>query len=92
MTYAEFLESGIHLAKQTQKVLDYLAEHRMLTSLEAVYKLKVTRLPARIWDLRHKVGLNITGALHYEKDADGNWTHWTEYCLHTGEVNQVDIC
>ena len=89
MTYAEFLESGIHLAKQTRKVLDYLVEHRILTSLEAVYKLKVTRLPARIWDLRHKVGLDITGVLHYEKDADGNWTHWTEYKLHGFERSEV---
>lgn len=89
MTYQEFLESGIHLAKQTQKVLDYLVEHRILTSLEAVYKLKVTRLPARIWDLRHKVGLDITGVLHYEKDADGNWTHWTEYCLHGFDRSEV---
>lgn len=39
---------------QNKLVLDYLKQGHHLTSLEAIYKWRCTRLSAGIWDLRAK--------------------------------------
>lgn len=38
--------------RQAEKILDYMRTHDGITTLEAYTNLGVTRLSARIWDLR----------------------------------------
>ena len=39
---------------QCEKVLDYMREKGSISSMEAFGYLRITRLSARIWDLRHQ--------------------------------------
>lgn len=42
----------IYMTNQCQRVLSYIDEHGSITSLEAINKLGVTRLSARIKDIK----------------------------------------
>ena len=48
---------------QTKVVLQHLKEHGSITSYEAFSLYGVTRLSAKIYDLRHKHGYTITSRL-----------------------------
>lgn len=54
---------------QSEQVLDYMREHGGITSMEAFSKLGITRLSARIFDLR-KAGENITQERKYYRTND----------------------
>ena len=45
---------------QCDRVLEYLKNHKGITPMDAWNYLGVYRLGARIWDLKHKRGVNIT--------------------------------
>lgn len=45
---------------QCDKVLAYLDEHGSITALDALMDLGIMRLGARIWELIHTRGINIT--------------------------------
>ena len=49
---------------QNQKILNHLKEHKKITSYEAFKKYRITRLSARIHDLREQ-GHNITSEMIY---------------------------
>lgn len=49
---------------QNQKILNHLKEHKKITSYEAFEKYRITRLSARIHDLREQ-GHNITSDMVY---------------------------
>lgn len=49
---------------QNQKILNHLKEHKKITSYEAFEKYRITRLSARIHDLREQ-GYNITSEMIY---------------------------
>ena len=66
-------------AEQTRDVLAWLLEHGTISTAEAIYKLRCTRLSARIWDLRH-IGFNIPGKI-LTKTEDGKTKRWMEYRL-----------
>ena len=51
---------------QNQKILNHLKEHKKITSYEAFEKYRITRLSARIHDLREQ-GHNITSDMIYGK-------------------------
>lgn len=65
---------------QNEKVFNYLKEHRKITSMDAINHLRITRLSARIADLRNR-GIVIDSETVYKKDADGNPTHYSIYSL-----------
>ena len=44
---------------QTKLVLEHMKKNRSITSLEAIQAYGITRLGARIWELRHVYGYKI---------------------------------
>lgn len=71
---------------QEQRVLDYIREHGSITSMQAFTDLKITRLSARIFNLRAR-GFNIENVSHTYKNGQGTTTTYTEYVLIEGENN-----
>ena len=65
---------------QNEKVLNYLKEHKKITSMDAINHLRITRLSARIADLRNR-GIVIDSETVYKKDTDGNQIHYSVYSL-----------
>lgn len=65
---------------QAAKILKYMQEHGSITTWEACIRLKITRLPARIWELQEK-GIQITKKTVRKKDEDGTPVHYTRYYL-----------
>ena len=64
---------------QCEKVLQYMKQNGSITSMEAFSKLRITRLSARIYDLR-QAGKRITQERRYKKTDDGA-THYDVYRL-----------
>ena len=71
---------------QEQRVLDYIREHGSITSMQAFTDLKITRLSARIFNLRAR-GFNIENVSHTYKNGQGTTTTYTEYVLIEGKDN-----
>ena len=44
---------------QTDKVFDYMSSFGKITTMDAFVDLGITRLSARIWELRHDRGLSV---------------------------------
>lgn len=65
------------MESKTEKVLNHLKRNGSITSLEAIYKYKATRLSAIIYTLRHGKGYNINN--NWEKASDG--TRYVRYHL-----------
>lgn len=65
---------------QNDKVLKYLQEHKKMTSMDAINHLRITRLSARISDLRDR-GIVIKSDTVYKRDEDGNPIHYSVYTL-----------
>jgi hypothetical protein len=65
---------------QNDKVLRYLQEHKKMTSMDAINQLRITRLSARIADLRDR-GVKIDSETVYKRDEDGNPIHYSVYTL-----------
>lgn len=58
--------------KQNERVLQYLKTHKKgITSWDAIMKMHITRLGARIFDLKEK-GYNIVTVLEPNKDNNAN--------------------
>lgn len=68
---------------QNDKVLKYLQEHKKITSMDAIRRLGITRLSARIADLRDR-GIEIDSETVYKRDEDGNLIHYSVYSLVKG--------
>lgn len=67
---------------QCEMVMDYMRENGSITSMEAFSKLGITRLSARIYDLR-KAGENIVQTRRYYT-TKGSAKHYDVFSL--GEV------
>ena len=65
---------------QNQRLLAYLIEHQSITPLEALRRLGIYRLSARIFDLREK-GYNITTSTQTVICADGIEADVARYTL-----------
>lgn len=67
---------------QSERLLDYLKAHEIegITTLEAFTELGISRLSARIWDLRHE-GYLIAGTLVPVKDRFGETARVMRYRL-----------
>ena len=60
---------------QNRKVLAYLEEHGSITVMEAFIELHITRLSARVYDLRARG--HVIASIPRRKGSD----HWVEYQL-----------
>ena len=65
---------------QSERVLDYMKQFGSITTKEAFADLSITRLSARIWDLKRD-GVQIIKHREYAKRRDGSATHWDVYSL-----------
>lgn len=68
---------------QNDKVLKYLQEHKKMASMDAINHLRITRLSARIADLRDR-GIEIDSETVYKRDEGGNPIHYSVYSLVKG--------
>lgn len=68
------------MSRQCHKVLQYMKTHKEITSLEAVVELGITRLSARVWELKH-LGYNIGKRPRKVRDRDGVITTVCAYYL-----------
>ena len=66
--------------KQTAKVLEYMRTHDGITTLEAFNSLGVTRLSARIWDLK-EAGFRIATSWRRVRHRDGTTAQVVLYIL-----------
>lgn len=64
---------------QNDVILQYLIDHGRITTYDA-FRHGITRLSARIWELRHK-GYVITKARCNYKAKDGKHKHYDVYML-----------
>jgi hypothetical protein len=74
------------MTPQTYKVLKHLREHRNITSWEAIQLYHITRLSAKIYELR-QMGYNISGTTEHNDETGTNYKryfliscpkHWSE--------------
>ena len=65
---------------QEQRVLEYMKEHNGITSLEAFQHLGITRLSAKIFNLK-KQGYLITSEMQQGENRYGETTHFKRYML-----------
>ena len=60
---------------QNEKVLQYMQQNGSITTWEAISHLRITRLSARIKDLRD-AGVHISGALHTNQETGDRWKEY----------------
>ena len=65
---------------QNDVVLQYLRDHGRITTYDA-FRHGITRLSARIWDLKHKRGVGISKHRVDYKARDGKRKHFDVYKL-----------
>lgn len=65
---------------QKERVLDYMRAHDGITTLDA-FDLGITRLSARIWDLKHKDGIAIEKVTEKGKTRYGTACTYDRYFL-----------
>lgn len=77
---------------QNERVKRHLEKYGTITTLEAFRDYGITRLSARIWDLKHKDGLVITEERKVARNRFDEATHVSVYRLEGGrrESRRVD--
>lgn len=65
---------------QEQRVLEYMKKHDGITSLEAFQHLGITRLSAKIFNLK-KQGFVINSKMQQGENRYGEITHFKRYML-----------
>lgn len=65
---------------QKQQILNHIRRHGKITTIEAVYRYRITRLSARIYELRHDDGYQI-GQTHITKKENGKTIQYDEFYL-----------
>ena len=78
------------MKKQTQnaKVLKRLATHGCITSMDAIYRYSITRLAARINNLR-EAGWDIKTQMDSKTDFDGNTDRFARYWLSEKQIRKA---
>lgn len=67
---------------QTKLVLDHMKRYGSITTLEAFQRYGITRLAARISDIRKSDNYFITSKMVEVKTREGKLTHVSRYYLH----------
>lgn len=62
-----------------ERIVAYCREHGSITQMEATIKLGNTRLGARIWDLKHKLGYEVEDVWGTATDRFGEPTRYKRY-------------
>lgn len=75
------------MVSQKQMVLDYITEFGSITPIDAFRDLGVTRLAAKIFELK-KDGHDIEKAIETGKNSFGNRTRYARYSFGKGEINE----
>lgn len=65
---------------QKQQILNHIRLHGKITTIEAVYRYRITRLSARIYELRHDDGYPI-GSKRIKKKERGRTIQYDEFYL-----------
>lgn len=65
---------------QTERVHEYMKQHGSITSMQAFADLGITRLAARISNLKDS-GVGIRSKTVYKTRKDGTTCHYKEYSL-----------
>ena len=69
------------MLSQNERILRHIKDHGSITTLEAFQDYGVTRLSARIWDLRHKMGHEIESETIAGKNRYGETTTFSKYFI-----------
>lgn len=68
---------------QNEMILEYLNEFGSITTYESYAELFITRLSARIWDLKHKYGCEFDEEWITKKNRYGKTCSFKKYILKT---------
>ena len=66
---------------QNEMILDYVKKHGSITTYECYTNLFITRLSARIWDLKNKYGCNFREEWITKKNRYGKTVSFKKYIL-----------
>ena len=66
---------------QIEAVIKYLEENGSITTFESYSKLFITRLSAKIWELKHKLGYDFDEQWITKKNVYGNTCSFKKYIL-----------
>ncbi len=66
---------------QNEMVLKYLEENGSITTYDSYKELFITRLSARIWDLKHKYGCKFDEEWVVKKNRYGKVCSFKKYIL-----------
>ena len=66
---------------QNEMILEYLNEFGSITTYESYAELFITRLSARIWDLKHKYGCEFDEEWIAKKNRYGKTCSFKKYIL-----------
>ena len=75
---------------QEQKILKHLCERGGITSMEAFQMYGITRLSARICDLRRQ-GVQIYNQRHKARNRDGETVYFDRYVLTEAEAKNDTV-
>lgn len=75
------------MVSQKKMVLDYIEEFGSITPIDAFRDLGVTRLAAKIFELK-KDGHDIEKVIETGKNRLGNRTRYARYSFGKGEINE----
>lgn len=66
---------------QLEAVIKYLEDNGSITTYESYSKLFITRLSAKIWELKHKLGYDFDEQWITKKNVYGNTCSFKKYIL-----------
>ena len=61
--------------------MKYMKEEGSITPLDAIREFGITRLSARIWELKHNEGVRIKSATEVSKNKYGKSVNYSRYSL-----------
>ena len=62
-----------------ERIIAYCKQNGSITQLEATRELGTTRLGARIWDLKHRLGYEVEDVWETAADRFGDATRYKRY-------------
>lgn len=65
---------------QEIKILNYIRKHGSISQLEASDELRITRLSARVFDMKAK-GIPVEGSIVENVNRDGSVTRYKRYFI-----------
>lgn len=66
---------------QLEAIIKYLEDNGSITTYESYSKLFITRLSAKIWELKHKLGYDFDEQWITKKNVYGNTCSFKKYIL-----------